>query len=663
MADKNATAAPAGFDVKLRFAPRIIADHLGRQKYATSTKALGELVANAFDANARTVRVELNDNGFGLAMSLVVADNGNGMTPLDLKERFGLIGVAADGSIGDRLGRFGVGRLAVFRIGSISDWVTTSKDIVTGKKRTLKFTLRASAPEEFHVEETPASDAEPTGTRVEVFELLDTGSERLTVESVAWGLVTEFCSYLFAHPQLQIALNGERLDLERIVQQRETEKIDKETSQLPADATVHHILLKSTTSASRLPANLLLTAKGVTVETTRLEDSPTPNYLGIVESPYLDEMVSSNRQAFINMDGVFSELKRVILDRVSAYGRRLRAAEADRFIERARQKEYYPFRAAPHDALTAAEQSLYDDVLELLNVAANIEGMATKQQQLVFQLVYRALGDENLLSVLGKLATLSSEEMSQFREVLERTTLQSIIRLASAVTERLTFLEVLRTIVYGADAKHILERSQLHKLLEGNCWIFGPQFNLATSDKGFREVIRRHRELAKLAPVDEAALSKIKGISNIPDLFLAAQKDYPTPAPERSHYHVLVELKRPTVDIGQKELAQLSKYGDVIAGSSEFEQDRTQWDLFLVSSKVKPEVERQRRQSGRAFGCVLQNPGLSQWVFTWGEIIDRAKEEMLLVRQHLELKSREFSVADYVQHRLSQIAKGDNHAQ
>jgi histidine kinase/DNA gyrase B/HSP90-like ATPase len=656
MADKIGIAAPPGFDVKLRFAPRIIAEHLGRQKYATSTKAIGELVANAFDANARTVRVELNEDGFGLPMSLVVIDDGSGMTAFDLRERFAVIGVTADGSK-DRLGRFGVGRLAVFRIGSISEWSTTSKDPITGKRQILKFTLRAGSPEEFRVEVTPASDAEPMGTRVEVFDLLDTGSERLTHERISWDLMTEFCSYLFAHRNLRIALNGQNLDPESIIQQRETEEITKDTSHLPEDATVHHILLKSTPSTSRLPANLLLTAKGVTVETTRLQDPPTPNYLGIVESPYLDEMVSSNRQAFINMDGVFGELKRVILERVSAYGTRVRAAEAQRFIERARQKEYYPYRTAPSNALTAAEQSLYDEVLELLNVAANIEGMATKQQQLVFQLVHRALGDENLLNVLGQLATLSSEEMSQFRELLERTTLQSIIRLASAVTERLTFLDVIRQIVYGADAKHVLERSQLHKVLEGNCWIFGPQFNLATSDRGFREVIRRHREIAKLPPVDDAVLSKIKGIANIPDLFLAAQKDYPTPAPERSHYHVLVELKRPSVDIGQKELAQLSKYGDVIAGSGQFDQERTQWDLFLVSSKVKPEIERHRRQSGRAFGCVLQNPGLNQWVFTWGEIIDRAREEMQLVRQHLELKSQEFSVSDHLQHRLSQIIK------
>ena len=60
------------------------------------------------------------------------------------------------------------------------------------------------------------------------------------------------------------------------------------------------------------------------------------------------------------------------------------------------------------------------------------------------------------------------------------------------------------------------------------------------------------------------------------------------------HYHGAI---RPTVDVGQDEWGQLNKYANVVAGSAQFDQDRTQWDLFVVSSKVKPEIERQRPQN------------------------------------------------------------------
>jgi hypothetical protein len=64
------------FDVRLQFAPRLIAEHFGRHKYSTTTKALGELVANAFDAGARLVDVMVHENDLGGIDSIVVWDIG-----------------------------------------------------------------------------------------------------------------------------------------------------------------------------------------------------------------------------------------------------------------------------------------------------------------------------------------------------------------------------------------------------------------------------------------------------------------------------------------------------------------------------------------------------------------------------------------------------------
>ena len=125
--------------------------------------------------------------------------------------------------------------------------------------------------------------------------------------------------------------------------------------------------------------------------------------------------------------------------------------------------------------------------------------MTRKQQELVFKLLKRSLENESLLEVLQEVAKLSDADIERFRKVLARTTLESIIKLSSEVTNRLTFLDLLHILVYGPDAKTVKERSQLHKIIDPHCWIFGPQFHLATSDKSFREVVRRHRKKAGLA--------------------------------------------------------------------------------------------------------------------------------------------------------------------
>lgn len=244
--------------------------------------------------------------------------------------------------------------------------------------------------------------------------------------------------------------------------------------------------------------------------------------------------------------------------------------------------------------------------------------------------------------------------MEKFRAVLERTTLQSLIKLSSEVTARLEFLDFLHALVYGDGAKSVKERSQLHKVLEPNCWIFGPAYHLATSDKNFRKVIRRHREEAGLSPVPEDELKSVVGAADIPDLFLAAKREYPSVPSNR---HLLVELKAPRVSLGWKEYEQANRYAQTVVGSAQFDRTMTSWDVFLVSSDVKGEIDFQRRQKDRPHGCVAEHDNARVWIFSWGEVIDRARAEMQLVREHLNQKSRELSVSEYLQENFPEVVQ------
>jgi hypothetical protein len=81
---------------------------------------LGELVANALDAGATTIDIELRENDLHGLESVSVSDNGCRISPDVLKQRFVMDGVEALPQVDRRLGRLGVGGLAVHRIGSVS---------------------------------------------------------------------------------------------------------------------------------------------------------------------------------------------------------------------------------------------------------------------------------------------------------------------------------------------------------------------------------------------------------------------------------------------------------------------------------------------------------------------------------------------------------------
>jgi hypothetical protein len=262
-------------------------------------------------------------------------------------------------------------------------------------------------------------------------------------------------------------------------------------------------------------------------------------------------------------------------------------------------------------------------------------------------LLRRSLENENVLEVLSEVARLSDEDFERFRKLLERTTLDSILKLSSEVTHRLDFLDVLHRLIYGDVKSHLKERSQLHKILEPDCWIFGPAFHLATSDKSFREVIRKHRQLARLSDADELKSTSVSGINinDIPDLFLASSREYPVPP---KHRHLLVEIKAPAVSLGRKERDQIRRYADTILKSSEFDKSNTHWDIFLVSARCTEEIEMDRNQKDSPHGCLWQWDRMSVWAFEWSEIITTAKDEMVLVREHLRRKSDELSISQYL---------------
>ncbi|GAA0353763.1 BbrUII/HgiDII family restriction enzyme [Micropruina glycogenica] len=103
-----------------------VLDSLGINLYSNAAAVLSELVANAYDADATSVDIEWKQGE-----SVLVRDDGNGMSVDDMNNRFLMVGYrkrdeANEGHVSPRfgrafMGRKGIGKLSVF---SIADVVT-----------------------------------------------------------------------------------------------------------------------------------------------------------------------------------------------------------------------------------------------------------------------------------------------------------------------------------------------------------------------------------------------------------------------------------------------------------------------------------------------------------------------------------------------------------
>lgn len=113
---------------RIRFAPEILS-RLGEELVPHPDLGLIELVRNAYDADANVCRIALK-NATAPGGTILVEDDGGGMTVADMRDGFLLIGRSAKATrtttpkLRRKVGEKGLGRLAALRLGRSAEIVT-----------------------------------------------------------------------------------------------------------------------------------------------------------------------------------------------------------------------------------------------------------------------------------------------------------------------------------------------------------------------------------------------------------------------------------------------------------------------------------------------------------------------------------------------------------
>lgn len=103
-------------------------EHLGINLYSNIPAVLSEVVANAWDADARKVQVTIDK----VAETITIEDDGTGMDRDGVIDRFLTVGFKRRDELGDvtalgrkPMGRKGIGKLSIFSIAQVADIFTT----------------------------------------------------------------------------------------------------------------------------------------------------------------------------------------------------------------------------------------------------------------------------------------------------------------------------------------------------------------------------------------------------------------------------------------------------------------------------------------------------------------------------------------------------------
>jgi hypothetical protein len=119
----------------------------------------------------------------------------------------------------------------------------------------------------------------------------------------------------------------------------------------------------------------------------------------------------------------------------------------------------------------------------------------------------------------------------------------------------------------------------------------------------------------------------------------------------RHREFLLIELKRPSLSVGRKELDQLEDYVNAMLIQPDFVNTSTNWNFYLVSGEYDDVVRERVTQKERPVGLFLDKPNHKVWVKSWAELIRDAESRLDFVQEKLQI---EVSAAG-IENRIAQL--------
>lgn len=633
---------PTRRTIQFKMQPQVLAKHLGADLYSSPGDALCQLVANSLDANSSLVEVNVIRNELDAPQTIIIKDDGRGIPFARLEHDFKLVGihVPVDKPKREAIGSRGIGRFAVFALAAEAVWQTVAVEGVT--RICHQWTMRNGSLG-FEVTSTSA-EHQVTGTTVCLtLKQTDTISRLFGgTQSVKRLLFNAFAGYLLRYEnEVCIMVDGDPINPSQFIERSDTEEIE-ESENIP-QALLRHLVLGRAVD-QEYPNILRFATHGATISSKPIEGEPIPGYkyLGLVDSPYLDELTNTAKSELAHLDTRFLALEKESVTRAHRYILKQRAGKARSFIEEAREKPYYPFKEAPRTVIESASQQIYDGILISLETGYGIRSLQTRQQRLVFLLAKQLLQSDDLAEVLTSVLDLSGDEISKFADLLKRTSLRSVIAISELLVNRFQFIDELTELVYGASAKSVKERSHLHKIVEGHTWLFGEQYHLMGSDSALSTLLPIINTFVRDAEDPEAIIPTDDQLRDIPDLYLMGTK---WNEGAKFHQHLIVEMKRPSMRIVSEHVEQLKRYASKIVRNPIFTQnaDSHRFTFMLVSSDISESVQRTEYQADEEAGMLGRPQGLGHptelWALRWSDLLDRRTQELRFLKDKITIQA------------------------
>lgn len=638
-------------------------DHLSKISKSTPSQAIAELIWNGLDADANNIRIKFRDGNFGIDQ-IIIEDDGYGIYYEEVEDLFGFLGgswkitksITPKGRVIH--GKEGQGRFKAFALGRVVKW-----DVIFFKnEKFYEFQIRSLSekPDVFSISSLQESIDSKTGVKVTIEELHKNYTS-LTNDKLINNLLPQFAIYLTKYLNIKISIDSKTFDPSKIIIRKKNIHLKDEIYQEQSYSGVLEIIEWSSVQHKDL---FYCDENGFTLgeynhQIRSVGDFSFSSYLKsslisiLKEDGVLDlgGLVPS-LQNFAN--NAVKEIKDYFLERT--------IEESKSELQKWKDEKIYPYDNSPDNPVEKAERQVFDIVaINIKNSLPDFDNADRRSKAFQLRMLRQAIekSPEELQTIISEVLQLPKKSQTQLAELLQEVSLTSIISASRLVSDRLKFISGLEHLLFDDDTKkHLKERSQLHRILSENTWVFGDAFSLSVDDQSLTEVLRKHAKLAKISIAINEPVIRIDGRVGIVDLMLSRT----IPRNRSSELeHLVVELKAPKVTIGESEIQQIKSYAIAVAKDERFRAINTKWNFWIISNDYDDYAEIELDQEAYEEGVIFKTNkkvNVTVWLKTWSQLIQEVKYRLEFIREKLNYNVDKSESLKYLKETYSEFTKG-----
>ena len=193
--------------------------HLGLQMYSTLPPVIGELVANAWDANATRVDITIPEEPIDQERSeIIIKDNGIGMSDADVRNKYLIIGRDRRGvEQADEtppphtrkiMGRKGIGKFSAFGIAKEIDVESVHNGKTSHFLMNYDELLKKEKERIIELPQLPPTGTISKGTKITLRNITRFENRRISIETLRRGLARRF-AIIGRQNDFEVVINGE----------------------------------------------------------------------------------------------------------------------------------------------------------------------------------------------------------------------------------------------------------------------------------------------------------------------------------------------------------------------------------------------------------------------------------------------------------------------